>query len=326
MAQHIYLFSPSGAVDAATLERSVANLTTLGYKVTVDRTATARHLRFAGTDAQRAAAFERAAASRADICMVTRGGYGLTRYLPQLDLAALATSGKKWVGFSDFTAFQMALLPYKKSKVFAGPSALTFAGVEGRDFSASDLDEVMLGSFTETMDGVTEAVGWDAREKPANDQGSGRGVGSPACAVRGRLWGGNLTIVCSLLGTPFFPKFSPKTGGLFFCEDVGEYPYRTERCFTQLLSAGVLQQQKAVILGQFTGYKLSDNDNGFDIPTVVHWLRAQLKPHGVPVITGLPFGHVKTKVTLPYGGMTDLIVERNTAFLVFEHAHGSAGN
>ena len=187
MSQHLYLFSPSGAIDEGVLERAVANLTTLGYKVTVDRFAGARHLRFAGTDAQRAGAFARAAASKAEVCMVTRGGYGLTRYLPQLDFAALAASGKKWLGFSDFTAFQMAMLPHKSAKLLAGPSALTFAGVEGADFAASDLDEVMLGSFQETLDGVTEAVGWDAKVA---------GVGSPACSVRGRLWGGNLTIAC----------------------------------------------------------------------------------------------------------------------------------
>lgn len=317
MADHIYLFSPSGAITAKRLERAVANLSTLGYKVSVDKTAGKRHLRFAGTDAERAGAFGRAAASKAGICMVTRGGYGLTRYLPQLDLAALASSGKRWVGFSDFTAFHMALATQtsalKKnsaSKLFAGPSAISFTGAEGSDFAADQLDEVMVGSFQETMDGVTEAVGWDAK-------------GSPACSTAGVLWGGNLTMVCAMLGTPYFPKSAKDggKGGVFFCEDVGEYPYRTERCFAQLLNAGVLQRQHAVILGAFTEAKLSANDNGFDHTTVVKWLRAQLKPHNVPVITGLPFGHIPTKVTLPYGLPTRLEVSRGTAFLVFADLH-----
>ncbi len=309
MTDHLYLFSPSGAIEPEKLERATANLRTLGYKVTVDRSAAKRYMRFAGTDAERINAIGRAAASKADIAMATRGGYGLSRLLHHLDFPSLLQSEKKWVGFSDFTAFHLsalALSPRKvhNDKLFAGPTASFFSGPLAENFSAEALDEVTLGSFQETMNGSTEAVGWEAK-------------GSPACATAGVLWGGNLCMVASLIGTPFMPKIS----GVFFCEDVGEFPYRSERLFAQLLHAGILQKQKAVVLGHFNQYKLTENDAGFDIPAMVKWLRAELKAYGVPVITGLPFGHVPTLVTLQLGAKVELIVERGTAFLVYAHAH-----
>ncbi len=309
MSDHIYLLSPSGAMDHSLLERSIERLKLLGYRVTVDRAAAKRYMRFAGTDTERLGSFARAAKSKANIVMATRGGYGLSRLLDSLDYQELLSHPKKWIGYSDFTAFQLAGLARtraggRKGGLYAGPSATFFAGSVADDYHHSELDEVTLGCFQEMMDGSAEAFGWDAK-------------GQRKLSAQGALWGGNLCMVASLIGTPFMPKIN----GLFFCEDVGEFPYRTERMFAQLLHAGILQRQKAVILGHFSDYKLTPNDAGFDIPIVVSWLREQLKPHGVPVVTGLPFGHVPTKLTLPLGRTVDLIVESGTAFLVFAHQH-----
>lgn len=299
MTEHIYLFSPSGAVDPQALERAVENLRTLGYRVSVDRTAAKRVMRFAGSDAERLASFSRAAASKSDIAMITRGGYGMTRLMERLDFAALAASGKKWVGHSDFTAFSLGLLACAEGSSFLGPTGHLFAGREG--VAAGDVvDELTLGSFQELMNGSAEAVGWEAK-------------GSPRCTAKGVLWGGNLATLCTLVGTPYLPKQK----GIFFCEDVAEKPYRIERMLTQLLLAGVLQRQRAVVLGQFTEYELVPHDAGFDIPEVVRWLRAQLKPHGVPVITGLPFSHDPVRLTLPVGKRVTLVCEQGSAFLVY---------
>jgi muramoyltetrapeptide carboxypeptidase len=128
------------------------------------------------------------------------------------------------------------------------------------------------------------------------------------------LWGGNLTVLTSLLGTPYFPQVQ---GGVLFLEDVGEHPYRVERMLTQWLHAGVLARQKAVIFGQFTQYKLVPaHDKGFKLPTVVDWLRSQIK---APVLTGLPFGHVPTKVMLPVGAKVDLVTEGRDALMAWGH-------
>ena len=128
-----------------------------------------------------------------------------------------------------------------------------------------------------------------------------------------KLWGGNLSVLVSLLGTPFWPKVK---GGVLFLEDVGEHPYKIERMLTQLLHAGVLAQQKAVVLGQFTSFKLVPHDKGFKLATVVSSLRSQLS---IPVLTGLPFGHVPTKVLLPVGAKVDLAVQGRDALLVWGH-------
>jgi muramoyltetrapeptide carboxypeptidase len=295
MTDHIYLFSPSGAVTPATLESSIENLKALGYKVSVDRAAFKRHMRFAGTDNDRLGAFTRAARSKASIAMITRGGYGISRFLHQLDFKALAGSGKKWVGHSDFTAFTLGMLAQTRAQTYAGPEATSFAAQ-----SVADIDEVTLGCFQEMMSGITEAIGWQC-------------TGSPKCEAKGVLWGGNLAMVESLLGTPYFPAVKK---GIFFCEDVNEFPYRTERRFAQLLHAGVLQRQSAVLIGQFTDYKLYEHDAGFDMPVVIKWLRDQLKPFGVPVITGLPFGHVRTKLTLPVGRRVQLLASHGEAFVI----------
>ena len=130
----------------------------------------------------------------------------------------------------------------------------------------------------------------------------------------GVLWGGNLSVLVSMLGTPYFPQIDK---GVLFLEDVGEHPYRIERMLTQLLHAGVLARQKAIVLGQFTNFKLVPaHDKGFKLDTVVSWLRSQTK---TPVLTGLPFGHVPTKVLLPVGAKVDLVTEGRDALMVWGH-------
>jgi muramoyltetrapeptide carboxypeptidase len=123
------------------------------------------------------------------------------------------------------------------------------------------------------------------------------------------LWGGNLTVLTSLVGTPYFPDIKD---GILFLEDVAEHPYRIERMLTQLLYTGVLKRQKAVLLGQFTEFKLLAHDRGFKLQSVIDWLRAQIE---VPVLTNLPYGHVATKVILPVGAKLDLMVEGRDAML-----------
>ena len=118
----------------------------------------------------------------------------------------------------------------------------------------------------------------------------------PDVAVEGTLWGGNLALVAHLVGTPHLPRVD---GGILFLEDVGEHPYRIERMLHQLHFAGVLGAQRAVLLGTFTGYATGPNDNGYDLAAVVDDARRRF---GVPICTGLPFGHVPDKLTLPVGG------------------------
>jgi muramoyltetrapeptide carboxypeptidase len=296
------LVSPSGAVqDVQRLEQAAAHLQGLGFRVQAGAQVRARVQRFAGTDAQRLRALHDAARSKADVVMMTRGGYGLSRLLPMLDYALLAGAIEQrrqmWVGHSDFTALQLALLAKTGAVTFSGPMAVY-------DFGEMALDEITRDSFLDAVDGSLEAVGFVCDDAP-------RGLD-----VQGTLWGGNLSLVASLVGTPYLPRVR----GLLFLEDVNEPPYRIERLFSQLLHAGVLQRQKAVLLGRFTEFRLSPHDAGYDLHAAVNWLRSQLKPHGVPVLTGLPFGHVRTKLTLPHGVRAHLMRDGGEVFLFFPHA------
>jgi muramoyltetrapeptide carboxypeptidase len=299
---HIYIFSPSGAVrDKAAFKRGLKHLRALGHEVEVDADALTSHLRFAGDDATRLAAIGRAAASGADVAMVTRGGYGLTRLLPALPFAAIAKAvetGTQFVGISDFTAFELAVMAKTGAITWQGPAL-------GEDFGAPDgVDEIMQACFDDLLLEQGEGAGW---RLPAAESDAALEVHNA------KLWGGNLAVLVSLLGTPYLPKVK---GGVLFLEDVGEHPYRLERMLTQLLHSGVLAQQKAIVLGQFTNYKLVPHDKGFKLASVVAWLRSQV---AVPVLTGLPFGHVPTKVLLPVGAKIDLVTQGRDALMVWGH-------
>jgi muramoyltetrapeptide carboxypeptidase len=302
--KHIYIFSPSSAVrDKAAFRRGVSRLKALGYEVELDTAALTTHMRFAGDDETRLAAIHRAAASGCDIALITRGGYGLTRLLAGIRYKAVAKAvekGTRFVGLSDFTAFQNALLAKTGAVTWAGPAL-------GEDFGCeAEPDEVMLACFEDLVSGQGEGAGW---RLPVVEQ-----VSAPLRA-RGVLWGGNLAILAFLVGTPWMPRIK---GGILFLEDVHEHPYRIERMLTQLLHAGVLADQKAIVLGQFTNFKPAVHDRGFGMKTVLAWLRSQIR---VPVWTRLPFGHVPTKVLLPVGAPVHLAVEERDAFLLWGHGH-----
>jgi muramoyltetrapeptide carboxypeptidase len=102
-------------------------------------------------------------------------------------------------------------------------------------------------------------------------------------------------MLCHLIGTPWMPLVKD---GILFVEDVNEHPYRVERMLLQLAHAGVLRQQRAIVLGDFSGYKLTDYDNGYDFNQMLSYLRARFE---LPILQGLPFGHMKDKLTLPVG-------------------------
>ena len=309
--QHIYIYSPAGAIrDKAAFKRAIARLKALGHEVEVDPDAQAVHTRFAGDDATRLAAIHRAAASGADVALITRGAYGLTRILPGIRYKAVAKAidgGMKFVGLSDFTAFQSAVLAQTGAVTWAGPGLISDFGVEGEP------DDIMLACLDDLFTGHGEGSGWRMHaEKPLAD---GRPAVRDIYVKKACLWGGNLAVLCSLVGTPYLPQIE---GGVLFLEDVGEHPYRIERLLTQLLHAGVLSRQKAVVLGQFNGYQLAAHDKGFKLQSVVDWLRTQIN---APVLSNLPFGHVPTKVLLPVGAEVSLSVEGRDALIYWGHAH-----
>ena len=296
-ASGIYVISPSGTVaDPQTLVRAKARLSDMGFKVAMDRGVLNQAQRFAGTDTQRIASFTRALKQKLPIVMASRGGYGISRLLPVLDWKAIENSAKRFVGHSDFTAFSLALFAKTQMISYAGPMACF-------DFGAKKTEILTAEIFGECMRGELEILSFETQDADAFD---GRGI----------LWGGNLAMITSLVGTPFMPKIK---GGILFIEDVGEHPYRIERMLNQLAQAGILGRQKALILGGFTDYRLAEHDRGYDLKAAVAYIRKSVK---IPVITGLPFGHTAMKVTLPVGAKVGMATEKGLVHLVLdEHKH-----
>ena len=319
MKKNIYIYSPSSAVrDKKGFERGIKRLETLGYDVEIDAAALATFQRFAGDDDTRLAAIHRAAASGADVALISRGGYGLTRILPGINYKIVAkaiSKGTQFVGLSDFTAFQMAVMAQTGAVTWAGPALIDDFGVK------SGADEIMQACFNDLMTGQGEGSGWRLPKKAINSTATTVDIKSTNAntadneITNALLWGGNLSMLASLVGTPYLPLVK---NGILFIEDIGEHPYRVERMLAQLLQAGILAQQKAIIFGQFSKYKLATHDKGFKLASVVKWLQEKLT---VPIFTGLPFGHVATKVLLPVGQRVTLIVEGRDALLLWRHQH-----
>lgn len=299
MTPSLTIYSPAGAVkEAAVLRRAVKHLQRIGFAAQLDEGALLKQQRFAGDDETRLAALHRVADSGVSVALAARGGYGMTRLLPAIDWKRIAASverGTQWVGHSDLTALQLGLLAQARG---CGP---TWAGPLGVEFGAPEVDDITEACFAEAMREELEAIGFRTSE------------GHDGFEAEGLLWGGNLTMICSLLGTPWFPKVK---GGILFIEEVAEHPYRVERMLLQLQQAGVLDAQKAVLVGDISGWKKSPLDRGYNLKTALAAVQARTR---TPLLTGLPFGHEPTKVCLPVGAKAQLVVQGRDVLVAWGH-------
>lgn len=293
----IHLIAPSGyAADPAAMTRGVARLRAAGYVMENEAVLDRAELRFAGSDAERAADINALAGldTLPDIALVTRGGYGAARLLESLCYDALrerlAGSALAMVGHSDFTAVQLAL--------HARSGLVTFSGPLLADLGAEPEDADTLDQFRQVLSAPSAEASWACG-------------GDASLDVEGTLWGGNLAVLCSLLGTPYFPRID---GGILFVEDVGEPPFRIERLLYQLHLSGVLGRQRALLLGRFSDCRPGPRDNGYTLEAAFEQLRAVA---GIPVIDGLPHGHGVGQLTLPFGAPARLRVAGSAARLAF---------
>ncbi|ENE1571183.1 muramoyltetrapeptide carboxypeptidase [Salmonella enterica] len=281
-----HLIAPSGyCINQQAALRGVQRLTDAGHQVENDEVIRRRYQRFAGTDAERLADVNSLAslATLDTIVMPVRGGYGASRLLDRIDWQAIASRQQRAplliCGHSDFTAIQAGLLAQANVITFSGPMLAANFGAE-------------------TLNTFTEQHFWLALRKAqftVEWQGDG-----PQCDVQGTLWGGNLAMLISLIGTPWMPTIDK---GILVLEDVNEHPFRVERMLLQLEYAGILNRQSAIILGCFSGATPNEYDAGYSLESVYAFLRSRLS---VPLITGLDFGHEQRTVTLPIGANATL--------------------
>lgn len=289
-----HLIAPSGyCINQQAAARGIQRLEAQGHQVLNQQVATRRQQRFAGTEAERAEDINGLAtlSGRNTIVMPVRGGYGASRLLDMIDWPALAARQQDnpllICGHSDFTALQMALLCQ---------GVITFSG------------PMLAGNFgADTLNAFTEEHFWRALRNPEFAlEWTGNG---PDCETQGTLWGGNLAMLVSLIGTPWLPEIR---NGILVLEDINEHPFRVERMLMQLFHAGILGRQNAIVLGSFSGAEPNDYDAGYDLPVMIDYLRSRLS---IPVISGLDFGHEQRTVTLPLGAQGHLTCKSDTVTL-----------
>ncbi len=295
----IQLIAPSGNPhDRNAVARGVDYFTRLGWRVTGQACALRQMQRFAGSDDERLAEInsltrfiestEELKAKRPDLVMALRGGYGLSRLLDRIDFKEIAKAKLSFMGHSDFTAFNLAYLAQAGMPSYNGP-------MMSYDFGAETPSKFMLQHFWDLLNNGSDTIEVKVAQPYTLD-------------IKQTLWGGNLTMINQLIGTPYLPKIQ---GGILFLEDINEHPYRIERNLYQLRDAGILEQQSAILLGQFNGFQLYDSDAGYDFAAMVDHFRSRCD---VPILTGLPYGHVRDKVTLPVGQQAHLRVMADAGF------------
>ena len=240
----------------------------------------------AGSDAARASdfnAFARNPQIRGIIAL--RGGYGTMRILDIVDYEAVANDPKVIIGFSDVTALLNAVAARTGVTTFHGP-------VAGHgEFSLEVANGLRRATMTaEPIGRIRARDGYPLR------------IGSLSSA-RGRIFGGNLSIVAALCGTAFAV---PCLGSIMLFEDVKEAPYRVDRMLTQLRLSGALEAAAAVALGQFVDCIPNTGTDDTPSATIEETLRERLGDLRIPVITNLPFGHIASQVTFPIGVLANV--------------------
>jgi muramoyltetrapeptide carboxypeptidase len=294
-----HLIAPSGyCINQSAAALGVQRLAQEGHSVTHQQVIGRRDQRFAGSDAERLHDLNALVElDDADVIVLpVRGGYGASRLLAHVDwqglIARQQTKPLLICGHSDFTAFQSGLLALGNVITFSGPMLAA-------NFGAPERNAFTFDHFWRALKNETFTIEWE---------GNG-----PRCQAEGTLWGGNLAMLVSLLGTPWFPVID---GGILVVEDINEHPFRVERMLLQLLHAGVLARQNALILGSFSHSEPNDYDAGYTLESMVDYLRSRLT---IPVIAGLAFGHEQETVTLPMGAQAVLRHDEHSRLLLSGH-------
>ena len=273
--------------DPRNLDRAVALLEKLGFKLKLAPNVRKRSGFLAGSDRERAGDLMRMFADRSvKAILCVRGGYGTARLLSLLDYRILRQHPKILVGYSDITTLHCALLTQAGMVSFHGPML-------NADFANKDLPEFTLQTFLRTV------------MQPAAPGSILQGYNREMISVlrrgraSGQLIGGNLSLLCTAIGTSWQPQFRNR---ILFLEDLNEAPYRFDRMLTHLLNCGLLQHVAGIAIGINQGCEDPRANRAKEYrQSLTDVLKERLLPLKVPVVTGLPFGHVPLNATLPVG-------------------------
>ena len=284
--------------DPHNLDRALAALERLGFQPRLAPRARERQGFLAGADRHRAADLMGLFTDRrvkAIFCL--RGGYGATRILDRLDYGRIREQPKILLGYSDITALHCALLKKAGLVSFHGPML-------NADLIREPIPEFTAQSLWRTLMQPHPA----GALRDGSPCAEGEVTILRAGTAEGRLVGGNLALLAALVGTPYLPSFRRR---ILFLEDIEEAPYRVDRMLTQLWSAGCLQAVAGVAVGVMRNCLDPKRDQFNEYrQTVMDVFQERLAPLGVPVVAGLPFGHVAVNATLPVGVRARLDAQR----------------
>lgn len=273
----IGLVTPASSLSRSAFEKTLANIEELGFEVTYSDNLRVSRGFLSGTDEQRGAdvhaMFED---NSVDAIICARGGYGSARLLPELNSDLIAANPKPFIGYSDITAMHQ--------DIYAKTGLITFHGPVG----ASTFNDFTRDYFEDlVMKGKKVKIKAEDPDIVASGQSEGR------------LVGGNLSLIASLVGTPFQMSYRDH---ILCIEEIGESTYRVDRMLTQIVQSGVLDGVKGIALGYFTNCDAKPGDPGYEQSISLREVfKDQLGDLGVPVLAGLPFGHESHNATFPVG-------------------------
>ncbi|MCV9386481.1 S66 peptidase family protein [Reichenbachiella ulvae] len=282
------LITPGSALVGDAEERAINNMKALGFKVVKSKNFNVRTGFVAGSDQQRVDDIhEMFSNPEIDGIFCARGGYGTGRLLQMLDYQLIRNNPKVFIGYSDITALHYAIYNQAGLVTYHGPVASS----DFTSFTSDTVQETIMSTHKPTLQ---RPKIW--KDKTAESYQYMQLVEGKA---EGQLVGGNLSIMCSLLGTPYDIDFK---GKLIFIEEVGESLYRVDRMLTQLLNTGKLDECAGVVLGVFASCRAkSGGVDDDDYVTLTKVLKDRLGDLKVPVIYGLPIGHIDDNATMPMG-------------------------
>lgn len=282
----IAVIAPSSSASAEAFERALANIATLGMKAKVGKFARGSNDFFSGTDKERLHDLHWAFSDN-EISGIwcVRGGSGAPRLLPDIDYSMIKKNPKVFIGYSDITALHMAISQLTGLVTFHGPVASS----ELSDYTKVNLVGLVMNGSADhkILPSEFNTAQTSALFKP--------NVITPGKA-RGRLVGGNLSLLAALAGTPYALK--DLKGAILFAEDINEPPYKVDRLFTQLRQSCDMRSLAGVALGVFSSSQAApDSETALTLKV----LKDRLGDLGIPVISGLSFGHIRDNCTLPIG-------------------------
>jgi len=298
----VALVSPGGFITPEELQESRASIEALGFEVAEGKAVVSKYGYLGGSDKERADDINWAfgdTSVKGIIC--TRGGYGCGRILPMLDYSLIEKNPKVLMGYSDITALFYGIYTKTGLAGFHGPVGIsTF-----NEYSVNHLRNVLTDPRpVYTLD--------NAPADPANPDYELYTISGGT--ARGKLIGGNLSLVVSVIGTEFNPDY---TGSIIFLEEVREEPYRIDRMLTQLIQSGAIEKCKGIALGVFSKCNPKESESGITSSlTLKEVLFDRLGGLGIPVCYGLSFGHIANKYTLPFGTQAELDADSGIVKLI----------